>query len=76
MLSQYSNLSCMNFDTTNDQEEFISKVYSVCTSLRSFEELGRVYAYLRSNYAVLCIKVFNVFEVQSIPTLSNIGNQI
>ena len=38
MLSQYSNLSCMNFDTTNDQEEFISKVDSVCTSLRSFEE--------------------------------------
>ena len=28
----------MNFDTTNDQEEFISKVDSVCTSLRSFEE--------------------------------------
>jgi alkylation response protein AidB-like acyl-CoA dehydrogenase len=38
MLSQYSNLSCMNFNTTNDQEEFISKVDSVCTSLRSFEE--------------------------------------
>ena len=38
MLSQYSNLSCMNFDTTNDQEEFISKVDSVCSSLRSFEE--------------------------------------
>ena len=37
-MPQYSNLSCMNFDTTNDQEEFISKVDSVCTSLRSFEE--------------------------------------
>jgi hypothetical protein len=38
MLSQYSNLSCMNFDTTKYQEEFISKVDSVCSSLRSFEE--------------------------------------
>ena len=38
-VSQYSNLSCMNFDTTKEQEELISKVDSVCKSIRSFEEL-------------------------------------
>ena len=37
-VSQYSNLSCMNFDTTKDQEELISGVDSVCKSIRSFEE--------------------------------------
>ena len=35
---QYSNLSCMNFDTTKEQDEFISKVDNVCKSLRSIEE--------------------------------------
>lgn len=35
---QYSNLSSMNFDITKKQEEFISKVDSVCKSLRSIEE--------------------------------------
>ena len=35
---QYSNLSCMNFDTTKEQEDFISKVDSICKSLRSIEE--------------------------------------
>lgn len=35
---QYSNLSCMNFDTTKEQEDFISRVDSVCKSLRSIEE--------------------------------------
>lgn len=35
---QYSNLSCMNFDTTREQEDFISKVNRVCESLRSIEE--------------------------------------
>lgn len=38
-VSQYSNLSSMNFDTTKEQEELISKVDSVCKSIRSFEEL-------------------------------------
>ena len=28
----------MNFNTTNDQDEFISKVDTVCKTLRSFEE--------------------------------------
>ncbi len=37
-VSQYSNLSCMNFETTKDQEEWISKVDNVCKSLRSIEE--------------------------------------
>ena len=37
-VSQYSNLSCMNFDTTKEQEEFISRVDNVCKSLRSTEE--------------------------------------
>ena len=37
-VSQYSNLSCMNFDTTKEQEDFISKVDSVCKSLRAIEE--------------------------------------
>ena len=37
-VSQYSNLSCMNFDTTKEQEELISKVDSVCKSLRISEE--------------------------------------
>ena len=35
---EYSNLSCMNFDITKKQEDFISKVDSVCKSLRSIEE--------------------------------------
>ena len=35
---QYSNLSCMNFDTTREQEHFISNVNRVCDSLRSIEE--------------------------------------
>lgn len=37
-MSQYSNLSCMNFETTKEQEEWISKVDNVCKSLRSIEE--------------------------------------
>ena len=37
-VSQYSNLSCMNFETTKEQEEWISKVDNVCKSLRSIEE--------------------------------------
>lgn len=35
---EFSNLSCMNFDITKEQEDFISKVDSVCKSLRSVEE--------------------------------------
>lgn len=35
---EFSNLSCMNFDITKKQEDFISKVDSVCKSLRSVEE--------------------------------------
>lgn len=38
IVHQYSNLSCMNFDTTREQEDFISKVDKVCESLRSIEE--------------------------------------
>jgi alkylation response protein AidB-like acyl-CoA dehydrogenase len=38
IVHQYSNLSCMNFDTTREQENFISKVDKVCESLRSIEE--------------------------------------
>ena len=37
-VSQYSNLSSMNFDTTKEQEEWISKVDNVCKSLRGIEE--------------------------------------
>ena len=37
-VSQYSNLSCMNFETTKEQEEWIAKVDNVCKSLRSIEE--------------------------------------
>ncbi len=35
---EFSNLSCINFDITKKHEEFISKVDSVCKSLRSVEE--------------------------------------
>lgn len=37
-VNQYSNLSCMNFDTSKEQEDFISKVNTICESLRSIEE--------------------------------------
>lgn len=37
-VSQYSNLSCMNFENTKEQEDWISKVDNVCKSLRSIEE--------------------------------------
>lgn len=35
---EYSNLSCGNFDITKKQEDFISKVDSVCKSLRNIKE--------------------------------------
>src|SRR5213593_4782834 len=37
-MSQYSYLSCMNFDTTKDQQELILRVDNICKKIRSFEE--------------------------------------
>ena len=37
-VSHYCNFSQMNFDTSTEQDEFISKVNNACRNLRESEE--------------------------------------